>query len=68
VSAWILLRPGWRNDLAMTANMLGLQWGFIHLEHINPCPEKAAIVSPSELHGVLARCTCSSLRFRPVSL
>jgi len=68
VSGWILLRPGWRNDLTVTAQALGLQWGIVHLEHTNPCPEKSAILSPSQLAGVLDRCTCSSLRFRPVQL
>ena len=65
---WIDLRPGWRDDLAVTSQALGLQWPILQATHAPPCPQPAAIVSATRFAEVVDRCTCSSLRLRPVRL
>lgn len=65
---WVNLRPGWRDDLRLTIQALSFQWRLIHLEHAPPCPQPAAIVSIGRLGEVVDRCSCATLRFRPVGL
>lgn len=61
---WIDLRPGWRDDLALTVQALGMRFRTLHLVHPKPCPKGWAFVSVTRLAEVLQGCTCSSLRFR----
>ena len=64
---WVNLRPGWRNDLSLTTQALGLRWRNIHIVHRPPCPKEWSLVSVAYLTTVLDGCTCATLRFRPLS-
>ena len=64
---WIELRPGWRDDLTVTVQALGLQFRTLHLVHRAPCPKRWAVVSVPRLADVLDGCTCASLRLRPLA-